>query len=435
MSSFSSSAHFSPLPRCDSKDCCESSFPDLTLISEVKDVGCSLPMPGWTAGQVSKPWLGQNMLYSAMSGFRPARSAPNLPGGFTERPNGVLQVAGRSSSEAGHLETLRDFARMVHGGSVLVLSRHRLYPLRPQEAGGTGGLGTEADVSAAACQTSLAMLEQAIAAEFQAQGQGLSPEGRVLTGRSISHGSWRDMYAADQSPQSQSQSPQSSLGDGVPVMRARADGSPSAIPQPSCDARALRSLASTVASQISVGPGVAVVAVRGLPPVLWQPTFVLTIGAGQVRVLTFAFVGEPVTGDRPGCKKTPFSLRMVTDNLIITASEALGSPDVAPLTVHYSACHVPAGVNTSLDLVVNLEEELFAAVADGDWWRICVGGLGTKMPARLYTRRPAVMPGLGLSLDGSPSLPLPASTSFWGRRKDATKAGAGADRMSYPSYP
>ena len=50
------------------------------------------------------------------------------------------------------------------------------------------------------------------------------------------------------------------------------------------EATALRRLAEECAVNLSVSPGMQLVVERGLPPVLLQPTFVICIGGGQVRV-------------------------------------------------------------------------------------------------------------------------------------------------------
>ena len=127
---------------------------------------------------------------------------------------------------------------------------------------------------------------------------------------------------------------------------------------------ALRALAEECAVNISVSPGMQLVVERGLPPVLLQPTFVICIGGGQVRVLTFAFVGEPVTGDRPDRKRTPFSIRLATDNLLPSATLQT-SPSVRGAKLRYAAHVVDPAVQTTLDMIVSLEEELFAANEEG----------------------------------------------------------------------
>ena len=42
----------------------------------------------------------------------------------------------------------------------------------------------------------------------------------------------------------------------------------------------------------------------------------LLLAPGQLRVLTVAFVGGPISGDRPDTKRTPFLLRMIRANLV-----------------------------------------------------------------------------------------------------------------------
>ena len=77
-------------------------------------------------------------------------------------------------------------------------------------------------------------------------------------------------------------------------------------------------------------------------------------------MLTFAFVGEPVTGDRPDRKRTPFSVRLCTDDLIQRRGNRL----------RYAAHVVDPAVQTTLDMIVVLEEELFEANEQGDWQKL-----------------------------------------------------------------
>lgn len=79
-------------------------------------------------------------------------------------------------------------------------------------------------------------------------------------------------------------------------------------------------------------------------------------------MLTFAFVGEPVTGDRPDRKRTPFSIRLATDDLVKRR------PGAAKL--RYAAHVVDPAVQTTLDMIVVLEEELFTANEAGDWQKL-----------------------------------------------------------------
>ena len=38
---------------------------------------------------------------------------------------------------------------------------------------------------------------------------------------------------------------------------------------------------------------------QGASPALYQPRFVVVCGGGQLRVVTYAFAGDPIGGDRP----------------------------------------------------------------------------------------------------------------------------------------
>jgi len=154
---------------------------------------------------------------------------------------------------------------------------------------------------------------------------------------------------------------------------------------------------------------------RGLQPNLWQPVFTICIGDGQVRVLTFAFIGHPVTGDRPDRKRTPFCLRIATGDLVRSAvrnaygqhricSQQQKPPGVggAPApgrpprstaaTVSYAAEVVAENVLTSLDYIVTLEEELFPAIEEGGWSTF----LGSSDRAAALAHAAAAVSGLAL---------------------------------------
>lgn len=67
---------------------------------------------------------------------------------------------------------------------------------------------------------------------------------------------------------------------------------------------------------LSVTPAVQLALYTKLPVSLHQPCYVLCLGHGQLRVATYAFVGEPVSGDRPDRKHTPFILKILTPDLL-----------------------------------------------------------------------------------------------------------------------
>merc|ERR1719277_714723 len=105
-----------------------------------------------------------------------------------------------------------------------------------------------------------------------------------------------------------------------------------------------------------------------MSPALWQPIYILCIGAGQARVVTQAFVGEPVVGDRPDCKRSPYVIRIVTEDLMSHTTDKQGA---APVAVHYAIC--PAeGATSMIEYVTKHEEEqkLFSATVTGDWCKL-----------------------------------------------------------------
>lgn len=137
-------------------------------------------------------------------------------------------------------------------------------------------------------------------------------------------------------------------------------------------ASALPELARRVAAHVSVGPSMQVALQNGLPPALWQPTFLLCVGGRQVRVMTFAFVGEPVGGDRPDGKYTPFVLRLVTEDLLPGAQKAaMGIPTPWRHSVKCVAELAAEGATAMLGHIASFEEDVFSACATGDWTALC----------------------------------------------------------------
>ncbi|CAK8996536.1 Uncharacterized protein SCF082_LOCUS4834 [Durusdinium trenchii] len=264
---------------------------------------------------------------------------PPLPEGLRDCPEGSVDIV-LPSSDAERLECLRDLGRTMQGGSILVLGRRRLYPVRPDHQENVG------NVNAESCSAALDVLADAIAQELLDQGFGLTSSGvNTLMCRRGTLGV-NSHLEEDDTP-----SP-----EHLQRLKER-----------KIDQAVLRALAEECAVNISVSPGMQLVVERGLPPVLLQPTFVICIGGGQVRVLTFAFIGEPVTGDRPDRKRTPFSIRLATDNLLPSATSAFS---IRSAKLKYAAHGVDPAVQTTLDMIVLLEEELFAANEAGDWQKL-----------------------------------------------------------------
>eukprot|EP00419_Tripos_fusus_P082858 CAMPEP_0172934624 /NCGR_PEP_ID=MMETSP1075-20121228/221106_1 /TAXON_ID=2916 /ORGANISM="Ceratium fusus, Strain PA161109" /LENGTH=404 /DNA_ID=CAMNT_0013795979 /DNA_START=189 /DNA_END=1404 /DNA_ORIENTATION=- len=130
----------------------------------------------------------------------------------------------------------------------------------------------------------------------------------------------------------------------------------------------LEGLVRRVAASISVIPGMEVVMKNSLSPALWQPSFIICIGSGQVRVLTLAFVGDPVSGDRPSSKSTPFVLRLVTPDLVPAPADSH-----SPGPTQYCIRNALVGAETVAMQLADLAEELFTASAAGDWTSITKG--------------------------------------------------------------
>merc|ERR1719443_2379922 len=71
---------------------------------------------------------------------------------------------------------------------------------------------------------------------------------------------------------------------------------------------------------LTVNIGVDFALHNDLMPTFLQPVFVIVVQSLEdVRVLTYGFVAQTpdqVVGDRPDSKRTPFSVRLITDNLL-----------------------------------------------------------------------------------------------------------------------
>ena len=113
---------------------------------------------------------------------------------------------------------------------------------------------------------------------------------------------------------------------------------------------------------------------QGASPALYQPRFVVVCGGGQLRVVTYAFAGDPIGGDRPvSChglqrqpllriptaavswtnmdppltkdtKFTSFVLRLVTGNLF--SDESTSEPGTLPMrySISHTECRAIADV-------------------------------------------------------------------------------------------
>lgn len=292
---------------------------------------------------------GSHVFVAAFSGLRGSKGEsklPELPPGLRLQPQGELSVPLPVGNEA-WAEAFRDLSRVLQGGCVFVIGRQRLYPLHAPSPSAVGRMDDQTSSAA------LELIAASIRDELLAQGVGLSATGNTKPTPWRRSGS---QYACGSAEMDRLVDPQ-----------------------------ILKELSLQVAAHVSVGPGVQLTIARGLPPALWQPTFTLCIGDGQVRVLTFAFVGAPVTGDRPDRKRTPFCLRIATGDLVRAASRSVvlhretcearkkreplvpSTPRGNAASVWYAAEAVRDDVNTTLDYIVSLEDELFGAIEDGSW--------------------------------------------------------------------
>jgi len=122
----------------------------------------------------------------------------------------------------------------------------------------------------------------------------------------------------------------------------------------------LERLVCHIVASVSVNPGMEVVMRNSFSPALWQPIYIVCIGNDQVCVVTLAFIGDPVMGDRPSSKSTPFILRLVTDDL---AAAVLGHTRG---TSQYSIQPAPLSVATIALHVTELADEFFVAKATGN---------------------------------------------------------------------
>mmetsp|Transcript_21978 Transcript_21978/g.63368 ORF Transcript_21978/g.63368 Transcript_21978/m.63368 type:complete len:418 (+) Transcript_21978:64-1317(+) len=272
------------------------------------------------------PSSGRRVLQMALSpAFLRHKELPLLPGGLRQEPAGAVEVPAKALD--GWAECLRDMARVVQGTGVHIASQRTLHVVRPGDQS-SGGVCQES------CQVSFDHLARAIGEELLVQGRGSLGESAL----------WQ------------------------PSAGAAAKGGPG--PQVAgwqLNPAALEELVRQVAVHISVGPGMQVVEQKDLPPALWQPAFVVCIGGGQVRVLTVAFVGDPVIGDRPDRKRTPFLLRLLTSDLVAAVAPALEGMPRPATTVHFSAAGATPGLPLVQDHIAELAEELHRAIEDGDW--------------------------------------------------------------------
>jgi len=193
-------------------------------------------------------------------------------------------------------QCLRDTKRSIEGGKVVVVGRNRTVVTLPSEAIG--------DVSEKAARLAFEALKSALAAEL----------------------------ASSSTP---------------PAADAHAEAG--------VEAPGLLELTRRVVAQLTVDVCMQVVRENGHLKALWQPISAICVHNGQVRVMTLAFVGEPVCGERPDEKRTPFLLRLLTDDL---AAPASGSQD--PVLTSYLVRAVGASVTSTAAYLESIDPILFA---------------------------------------------------------------------------
>jgi len=133
-------------------------------------------------------------------------------------------------------------------------------------------------------------------------------------------------------------------------------------PQPEIfDAGIFASMQEVLASgvleaNLTVGPALHFAGHANLVRRILQPRFVVVIGAESLRIATMGFVGEPLLGDRPSEKRTPFVVCLLTQNLMETSGVQIHINyrvrKAGPFETSILSC-VSAEVPTLLDVAMN----------------------------------------------------------------------------------
>lgn len=260
---------------------------------------------------------------------------------------GAVEVPFPAEDDA-WVERLRDLSRSMQGGSVFLVGRQRLRPLQEPSCGDGSPAAMAGEAGQESSGSAFKALLWALCDELVSQGYGLSAS-----------------CAAERLPP---ELPRKVGGSGGPPRDPHnSTQGDAATGREQVDLRALWELTRQVIAHISVTPGVHVAERAGLPHALWQPLFLVCVGGGQVRVLTVAFVGGPVVGTRPDSKRTPFVLRLATDDLLPAAAIATTAAPSPLATVRYLVEPAAGGARLMLEHVAGVEEELFACLDSGDW--------------------------------------------------------------------
>ena len=134
----------------------------------------------------------------------------------------------------------------------------------------------------------------------------------------------------------------------------------------------LGELSERLIGNLSVGAAMEALTQHGCAPAMHQNKFLLLVGQDSVRVLTYGYIGEPVSGDRPDTKHTPFTLRLLTENLLSPPLEPEAEPEsdgsgggARGMTISYAVAGTGRG--SMVDEVQRDAQRLHAAIASGEW--------------------------------------------------------------------
>lgn len=123
-----------------------------------------------------------------------------------------------------------------------------------------------------------------------------------------------------------------------------------------CSETQRQALLERVVGNLTVTPAMSLLLPAG-QHAMFQNKYVVLIASECVRVATYGFIGGPVEGDRPDRKYTPFTLRLLTANLLAHGDE--------PFQVDYAL--TPTRRRDMSEEVTSDKNRMEYAVATGDW--------------------------------------------------------------------
>eukprot|EP01047_Picozoa_sp_COSAG01_P063400 COSAG01_NODE_8210_length_2874_cov_1.873514_4_plen_378_part_00 len=148
------------------------------------------------------------------------------------------------------------------------------------------------------------------------------------------------------------------------------------------DAAALTAVSRRAVGHLTVTPSMQVLTDHAVPPAMFQNKFVLVAGSNTLRVATYGFVGEPVRGDRPDLKATPFVLRLLSPELLVETARGSTEGSGAD-TVEYAVRRSTAEL---ISLEMRNDHARMLEVAStgewGGWWQL--GGPPRELVATGY---------------------------------------------------